>query len=145
MRKGYPSLMTGSQGERTLESLLWGGVAVVGQYTMLFLSVIGRIHVRFEHDAPVFYMEPKGLIPLTKDAALSSVWIMTGLYGLLVTLVAYRRPSPSKRAWAIVGVLVAVLAVIAALAVPLWGLVIIADLVALLPWLTTAAPTKSHP
>ena len=127
--------MTRRERDRVLASLLWGGVAAVGQYTMLFLSIIGRIHVHFPLDSPVFYVDPRGPIPLTKDTALSSVWIMTVLYGLVVTLVAYANPRPSKRAWIVIGVLVLTFSGVAALAEPVWGLTILADFAALYPWL----------
>ena len=127
--------MTRWQKDKVLASLLWGGVAAVGQYTMVFLSIIGRIHVHFPEDTPVFYVDPRGPIPLTKDTALSSVWIMTVVYGLLVTLVAYLNPRPRRGAWIALGALVVALSAIAALAEPLWGLIILVDFAALYPWL----------
>ena len=90
---------------RALTSLLWGGVAAVGQYTMLFMTIIQRIHVRFVNDAPVFYVDPRGPIRLSKNSALSSVWVMTVAYGLLVALLVYFRPHPSRGAWIAIGVI----------------------------------------
>ncbi|MBC7232758.1 MAG: hypothetical protein H5T68_05905 [Chloroflexi bacterium] len=125
--------MTNSQKDRVLTSLLWGAVAAIGQYTMLFLSIIRRIHVHFEHEAPVFSVDPQGLIPLTKDTALFSVWMMTIAYGLLVTLLVYFRPQPSRSAWILMGALAVTLSVIAALAEHLWGVIILASFIALYP------------
>jgi hypothetical protein len=125
--------MTNSQKDRVLTSLLWGAVAAIGQYTMLFLSIIRRIHVHFEHEAPVFSVDPQGVIPLTKDTALSSVWMMTIAYGLLVTLLVYFRPQPSRSAWILMGALAVTLSVIAALAEYLWGVIILASFIALYP------------
>lgn len=133
--------MTKGKRDLLLTSLLWGGVAAVGQYTMLFLTVIRRIHVRFENDAPVFFVDPRGPIPLTKDSALSSVWVMTVAYGLLVALLVYFRPHPSRGAWIAIGVLAVALSVAAALAEPLWGLIVVADFAALYPVLATKART----
>jgi hypothetical protein len=127
---------------RALTSLLWGGVAAVGQYTMLFMTIIQRIHVRFVNDAPVFYVDPRGPIPLTKNSALSSVWVMTVAYGLLVALLVYFRPHPSRGAWIAIGVLAATFSAIAALAEPLWGLIVLADFVALYPVLVTRRCTR---
>jgi len=128
--------------DRALTSLLWAGVAAVGQYTMLFMTIIQRIHVRFVNDAPVFYVDPRGPIPLTKDSALSTVWVMTVAYGLLVALLVYFRPHPSRGAWITIGVLVMTLSAIAALAEPLWGLIVLADSVALYPVLVTRKRTR---
>ncbi|MBC7261397.1 MAG: hypothetical protein H5T63_05240 [Chloroflexi bacterium] len=125
--------MTVSQKDRALTSLLWGAVAAVGQYTMLFLTIIRRIHVHFEHEAPVFSVDPQGLIPLTKDMALSSVWIMAIAYGLLITFLVYFRPHLSRGAWIVGGVLALTLSVVAALADYLWGLIVLASFVALYP------------
>lgn len=119
--------------ERWLSSLLWGGVAAVGQYTMLFLTIIGRIHVRFVDSAPMFYVDPRGPIALSKDAALRSVWVMAVLYGLLVGLVVYWRPRPSRRVGLLTSMVAVALAVLAALAEPWWGLVILVDAIALYP------------
>lgn len=117
--------------DRLLSSLLWGGVAAAGQFTMLFLSVIGRIHVRFENEAPVFFVDPRGPIALTKDAALTAVWAMTLTYGLLIAAAAYFRPYPSKRAWLVIAVVGVAISVVAAMAEPFWGLVVVANLVGL--------------
>jgi hypothetical protein len=133
--------MTKGKRDQLLTSLLWGCVAAVGQYTMLFLTIIQRIHVRFENDAPVFYVDPRGPIPLTKDSALSSVWVMTVAYGLLVALLVYFRPHPSRGAWIAIGVLTVALSVVAALAEPLWGLIVLAGFAALYPVLATNART----
>ncbi|HUT15738.1 MAG TPA: hypothetical protein VMY98_05790 [Anaerolineae bacterium] len=138
-------IMIKEQRDRLLTSLLWGGVGAVGQYTMLFLTIIERIHVRFVSDSPVFYVDPRGPIPLTKDTALSSVWIMTVLYGLLVTLVVYVRPRLARTSWIAVGSLVLMLSVIAALAEPWWGVIIAADFVALCPWLIRRAQVQDSP
>jgi len=128
--------------DRLLTSLLWAGVAAVGQYTMLFLTIIQRIHVRFVNDAPVFYVDPRGPISLTKDSALSSVWVMTVAYGLLVALLVYFRPQPNRGAWIAIGVLTVALSAIAALAEPLWGLIVLADFAVLYPVLATGRGTK---
>ena len=127
---------------RALTSLLWGGVAAVGQYTMLFMTIIQRIHVRFVNDAPVFYVDPRGPIRLSKNSALSSVWVMTVAYGLLVALLVYFRPHPSRGAWIAIGVLAVTLSAIAALAEPLWGLIVLADSVTLYPVLVTRRCTR---
>lgn len=119
--------------DQLLTSVLWGAVAAVGQYTMLFLSIIRRIHVRFEHEAPVFFVDPQGPLTLTKDTALSSVWVITVTYGLLVALLVYFRPRPSRSAWVVIGMLALALSIIAALAEYLWGLIILASAIALYP------------
>ncbi len=129
--------------DKLLASLLWGSVAGVGQYTMLFLTIIRRIHVRFVNNAPVFYVEPQGLIPLTKDTALASVWLLTVLYGLLVTFVTYSRPQPHRGGWIALGVTATALAITTALAEPLWGLIILADLAVLYPILATRHVDRS--
>jgi hypothetical protein len=128
--------------DQALASVLWGAVAAVGQYTMLFLTIIGRIHVRFVNEAPVFAVDPRGPIVLTKDIALTSVWILTIAYGLLVMAVVYLRPRLSRRTWVAVAAVAIVLAVVAALAEPWWGLIILADFVALYPALRARAPGK---
>ena len=134
-RQERRDLMTESTKDRVLKSLLWGGVAAAGQYTMLFLSIVRRIHVRFE-GAPIFWVDPSGPIALTKDSALTSVWVMTVAYGLLAVAIACRRPRPTRRAWTGIAMLTLALAVIAALAEPLWGLVVVADLFFLAPALS---------
>lgn len=137
-RQERRDLMTESTRDRVLKSLLWGGVAAAGQYTMLFLSIVRRIHVRFE-GAPIFWVDPSGPIALTKDSALTSVWVMTVAYGLLAVAIACRRPRPTRRAWTGIALLALALAVIAALAEPLWGLVVVADLLFLAPALSSWA------
>ena len=128
--------MREEQRDRVLSSLLWGGLAAAGQHTMLFLSVVGRIHVRFEHEAPQFYVDPRGPIALSKDAALRAVWLMTAVYGLVVVLLVYFSPRVRGKSWVPIGLLTAVLAIVAALAEPLWGLVVLADAAALYPLLS---------
>jgi hypothetical protein len=130
--------MTESKKERVLKSLLWGGVAGVGQYTLLFLSIVRRIHVRFE-GVPVFSVDPSGPIVLTKDSALTSVWALSVLYALLVVLVVYRKPRLVQRDWIGIALLTLVLAVVAALAEPVWGVVVAADLIVLTPVLANWA------
>lgn len=125
--------MTETRTDRLLTSLLWGAVAAAAQYTMLFLIIVQRIHVRFENDAPVFEVDPRGLIRLTKNGALSMVWVMTVLYGLIVSLVVYRRPRLSRRAWTSVGLLAVILAALAALVEPLWSVIIVANFAVLYP------------
>ena len=125
--------------DQALASVLWGAVAAVGQYTMLFLSIIGRIHVRFANEAPVFSVDPRGPIVLTKDSALTSVSILTILYGLLVMAVVYFRPGLTRKVWLAAAVLAIVLAAVAALAEPWWGLIVLADLAALYPALRAPA------
>jgi hypothetical protein len=123
--------MSSASRERAVTSLLWGAVAAVGQHTMLFLSIIRRVHVRFENEAPVFSVDPSGPIVLSKNAALSLVWVMAVVYGLAVVLLVYCRPRVSRRAWVAVGAVGALSALVAALAEPLWGLVIAADFASL--------------
>ena len=117
----------------------------MGQYTMLFLTIVRRIHVRFVNDAPVFYIDPQGPLLLSKDTALSSVWAMTVLYGLFVGLVAYLRPRPNRAAWLVIGALALTFSVIAALAEPWWGLIVLADFAAICPWLTGRAAAGDAP
>ena len=133
-QKGYACFMTARK-DRVLTSLLWGAVAAVGQYTMLFLIIIRRIHVRFENEAPIFYVDPRGPITLTKDSALASVWVMTVIYGLLVALLVYARPRPSRGTSLGLGALALTLSAITALAEPLWGLIVLADFGVLCPLL----------
>jgi len=114
-------------------SVLWGAVAAAGQFTMLFLTVIGRIHVHFANEAPVFSVDPRGPIALTKDTALTSVWIMTIAYGLLVTTLVYFRPRLSRRARFTLAVVAVGLAVLAAMAEAWWGLIVLADFGVLYP------------
>jgi hypothetical protein len=119
--------------DQALASVLWGAVAAAGQFSMLFLTVIGRIHVRFANEAPVFSVDPRGPIRLTKDTALASVWAMTIAYGLLVIALAYVRPRLSRRLWFTVAIVAVALAAVAALAEPWWGLIVLADFLALYP------------
>lgn len=128
--------------DQALASVLWGAVAAVGQFSMLFLSIIGRIHVGFSNEAPVFSVDPRGPVHLTKDSALASVWAMTLAYALLVMAVVYLRPSPSKRQCFALSLLAAALAAVVALAEPWWGLIVLADLVALYPVLRARTPDK---
>jgi hypothetical protein len=121
--------------DTALASLLWGAVAAVGEYTMLFLTIIQRIHVRFENEAPVFFVDPRGPIILTKDVALSTVWAVTVAYGILVTTVFYLRPRPRRAARVVLALAAIVLAAVAALAEPLWGLIVLADFLVLYPLL----------
>ncbi len=130
--------MTESMQDRVFKSLLWGGVAAVGQYTMLFLSIVRRIHVRFE-GIPIFWVDPSGPIALTKDSALTSLWAMTVAYGLLVVAIVYLRPRLRRRGWMGSALLALALAVVAALAEPLWGVVVAADFMFLIPLLSSWA------
>jgi hypothetical protein len=123
-------------------SVLWGAVAAAGQFTMLFMSVIGRIHVAFVQEAPVFSVDPRGPIVLTKDSALGSVWIMTITYGLLVAALVYLRPHLRRWTGVTLALVAGGLAAIAALAEPWWGLIVLADLVALYPVLRTQSSAQ---
>lgn len=134
--------MTNLHKDRALASVLWATVAAAGQFTMLFLTVIGRIHVHFANEAPVFSVDPRGPIVLTKDSALGSVWIMTIAYGLLVMALLYFRPRLSRGMWFTLAGLSVVLAVIAALAEPWWGLIVLADVVALYALLRASTPAE---
>ncbi len=127
--------MTVSRRENLLASLLWGGVAAVGEFTMLFLTIIGRIHVTFANQAPVFSVDPRGPISLTKDTALAVVWILTVAYGAIAAVMTYLGPSRVRplRTTLIVCFLSA--ALVAALAEPLWGLALTVSLVVLYPLL----------
>jgi hypothetical protein len=133
--------MTEREKERLWTSLLWGTVAGAGQYTGLFLTIIQRIHVRFENEAPVFYVDPRGPILLTKSMALSIVWLMTVGYGIIVTLLVYFRPSLNRNRRAVIGFMALLLAAVAALAEPLWGLIVLADFAILYPILTGTVGT----
>jgi hypothetical protein len=110
--------------DRVLTSVLWGAVAAMGQFTMLFLTIIRRIHVRFENEAPVFFVDPRGPITLTKNSALTTVWIGTVLFGLLVAVLLYSRPRPTRAVWIALAGVAAVLVLLAAMAEPLWGLIV---------------------
>ncbi len=126
--------------DQVLSSVLWGAVAAVGQYTMLFLSIIGRIHVTFVHEAPVFSVDPRGSIVLTKDTALTAVWVLTIAYGLLVMALVYLRPRLSRRMGIALAAVAIALAAVAALAEPWWGLIVLGDFAALYPVLRSPAP-----
>jgi len=135
--------MNGRYRERMCTSLLWGGVAAVGQYTAWFLSIIRRIHVRFADDvvageavgAPQFFVDARGPLVLSKDLALTIVWVVTVLYALLVAVLVYIRPCLSRRGLAVVVVLTVVFAIVAWLAEPLWGVSVLVDAVVLWPTL----------
>lgn len=120
--------------ERLLTSLLWGGVAAAGQYTMLLLTIIQRIHVRFPAGVPEFYVDPRGPIRLTKDLTLRVVWALTIAYAAVVVILVYSRPQVnSRRAWVAFGFLAIAFSALAALADPLWGLIALADFALLYP------------
>jgi len=112
--------------DRILSSLLWAGVAAAGEHTMLFLSIIRRIHVRFEGQ-PVFWVDPSGPIALTKDVALAIVWLAALCFGLAVLWLAYWRPRPRRPALVAIAVSMLALSLAAALAEPLWGLIAATD------------------
>jgi len=120
-----------------LASLLWGGVAAIGQYTMLFLSIIQRIHVRFPNDAPIFQVDPRGPIVLSKDTALASVWVLTFFFGLMVALLAYSRPRLHGKGRVLLAILGIALSGLAALADPWWGLIVLANS-AIIYWMLTS-------
>jgi hypothetical protein len=113
--------------DRVLTSVLWGTVAAVGEFTMLFMAIIRRIHVRFENEAPIFFVDPRGPILLTKDSALSIVWTGAVLFGLLVAVLMYVRPHPTRVLWIALSGVAAALVVLATLAEPLWGLIVALD------------------
>jgi len=113
--------------DRALTSLLWGAVAAMGQFTMLFLTIIRRIHVRFENEAPVFFVDPSGPLTLTKNSALAIVWIGTVLYGVLVVLLLYLKPRMTGVARIAMAAVALGLVLVAALAEPLWGLIVALD------------------
>ncbi len=119
--------MVDGRRDRLLTSLLWGAVAAVGEHTMLFLAVIRRIHVRFENEAPVFYVDPRGPIALSKDSALSIVWLASIAFGVAVFLLMYFRLRVSRTATTAIAGAILLLAAVAALAEPLWGLAVLAD------------------
>ncbi len=136
--------MTERTRDRLLTGLLWGGVAAAGQYTMLFLTIIQRIHVRFENETPVFYVDSRGPIRLTKSTALSTVWVLTLVYGLIVALLVYLRPRLNRRTRIAGAFIAAGLCALAALAEPLWALVILADVAALYPVLAGRVGMDEH-
>jgi len=117
--------------DRLLTSVLWGAVAGMFEFTMLFLTIVGRIHVRFENEAPVFFVDPLGPIALSKDSALWTVWIGAVLYALLTAVLLYVRPRPSRPMWIALAVVAVGLSVLAALAEPWWGLIVAIDCILL--------------
>ena len=123
--------MSRAQLERVLTAILWGGVAATGEHTMLFLSIIRRIHVRFESDAPVFFVDPGGLIPLTKDMALAAVWLTAVGYGAVFAMAVYLRPRPSRSQWVVFAFLALAVAAVAGLTDLLWGVIALASGLAL--------------
>ncbi len=103
---------------------------------MLFLTIIQRIHVRFPAGVPEFYVDPRGPIRLTKDFALTSVWALTIAYAGVVVILVYSRPKlRSRRSWIAFGLLAMASSALAALADPLWGLIVVADFASLYPLL----------
>jgi hypothetical protein len=122
-----PTAMSKKRAEHVWASLLWGSVAAIGQHTMLFLTIIRRIHVRFPNNAPTFAVDPYGPIVLTKDAALTSVWVLSLAYGVIVALLMYFRPCLRRTARVLFAVVGVVLAGLSSLADPWWGLVVLAD------------------
>lgn len=137
--------MNPSKRESVLTSLLWGSVAAAGQYTMLFLTIIQRIHVRFPAGVPEFYVDPRGPIHLTKDVALAAVWVLTIAYAVVVAITVYFRPHLSGRAWGAFRLLATASSGLAALADPLWGLIILADFALLYPLLRARGRRRSSP
>jgi hypothetical protein len=125
--------------DRILSSLLWGSVAAAGEHTMLFLSIIPRIHVRFEGQ-PVFWVDPRGPIALTKDAALSVAWLASLCFGLVVAAVGYWRPRPRRPGRTAVAACMVALSLVASLAEPLWGLAAVVDGMILLAMLGPGLP-----
>ncbi len=135
--------MLASRKETLLTSLLWGGVAAVGQFTMLFLSIIGRIHVTFVDEAPVFSVDPRGPIVLTKDSALAAVWALSITYSIAVAVMVYVGHIRTRNARALIVISFLIVALCAGLAEPLWGLALLASLGALYPLLRRPAPATS--
>jgi len=130
--------------DRILSSLLWGTVAAAGEHTMLFLSIIRRIHVRFEGQ-PLFWVDPGGPIVLTKDAALAIAWLAALCFGLAVAVVTYWKPKPRRLGWTAVTVFIGALSLMAALAEPLWGLIAAVDGLILLAMLgARLSDPKAH-
>lgn len=113
--------------ERWVAALLWGGVGIIAQYTALFLTIVQRIQVEFENQAPVISVTPSGPIALTWGAALAAVWAGTFAFGMLVVAAYVAERRPSRVQWLAGAMAALALAVIAALAEPTWGLVILAD------------------
>lgn len=124
--------MSREQQENLITAVLWGAVAAMGQYTAMFLSIVGRIHVTFA-DGPSFAVSPQGVLPLTKDLALQLVWLSTLAFGLIVAWAVYRRPRPGKHTWVVTTILVLLLSVVMGLIEPIWGLVVWMDYAAVTP------------
>jgi len=124
-----------SKQDRVISGLLWAGVAAAGQFTALFLSIIGRIHVRFENEAPLFQVDPRGPIALTKDSALRAVGLLTVLYAALVFMIVCWRPVLGKRGLVLWVGTATVCATIAGLAEPVWGVTVAVGLLLLVPLL----------
>ncbi len=124
--------MSNERRDQLLAAILWGAVAAMGQYTALFLSIIGRIHVSFVNQAPIFRVAPSA-VPLTKDLALQLVWALTIAFGLLAAGVVYRRPRPGKRSWVVLTLSVLLVSIAAGLIEPVWAGVVWLDYLALLP------------
>lgn len=127
--------MNVSRKENLLASLLWAGVAAVGEFTMLLLSIIRRIHVSFANQAPVFAVDPRGPIVLTKDTALAAVWALTIVYAVIVGVMTYLGRSRVRSFRVVVIASFAIASLVAALAEPLWGLALLVSLAALYPLL----------
>ena len=127
--------MSVSRKENLLVSLLWAGVAAVGEFTMLFLSILGRIPVPFANQAPVFAVDPRGPIVLTKDAALATVWGLAILYAVIVGVMVHLGSDRVRPHRTVLIVCFVVSALVAALAEPLWGLALLVSLAALYPLL----------
>lgn len=113
--------------ERWVAALLWGGVGIIGQYTALFLTIVQRIRVEFENQAPVITVTPSGPIALSWGAALAAVWVGTFAFGMLVVAAYLAERRPSRAQWVGGAVVALTLAVCAALAEPSWGLVVLID------------------
>jgi hypothetical protein len=128
-----------SKQDRVISGLLWAGVAAVGQFTALFLSIVGRIHVRFENEAPLFQVDPRGPIVLTKDSALRAVGLLTVLYAVLVFTIVCWRPVLGKRGLVLWAGMAIVCGTIAGLAEPVWGLTLALGLLLLVPLLRHTA------
>ena len=90
--------------ERLLTSLLWGGVAAAGQYTMLFLTIMQRIHVRFPASMPEFYVDPRGPIRLTKDMGHCQLYVDDRFaHGFIDRNKAYPIPDSGKFGFRLIG------------------------------------------
>ncbi len=126
--------------DKLLNSVLWGAVAACGQFTMLFLSVVGRIRVSFVSNAPSFAVDPRGAVALTKDTVLQLVWVLTILFSVMVFWVTYRRPRPTRRAWVVWGTLGFVLTIAGGLVDPWWAGILLVDGLIIAGVLRTALP-----